>query len=162
MLSVTPEPQKISGANEQGVQPDPVVLDISRYEGGNTCYEGNLNYFRLHASGRLEYDTAAAGSPCGHVERKQAQLSAADVGELVALAEQPDFLTADAEYPAFIFHMDTFTETTIFYSRQDKLKKILVKNPAPTDVKAKTHYPPSLASLLRKVMQIRGELGEQW
>lgn len=84
--------------------------------------EGDILYFRLYESGRLEYDGYPNQDPPKitsrnvQITRKHAQLSEDDVNELISLASQPDFLNAKDEYlPPVRYAVDAvFTQKIVF------------------------------------------------
>ena len=136
---------------------DPVLLDISQRSIGMGARELPLR-FRLYDSGRLEYEVFSKTDPGSTkyvLMRKELQLSAAIVKELIGLAEQPDFLGAPAQYPLLRRMKDSGIVTTVKYTRQGREKKILIKNYDPLHPRAKSYYSASLIRLLERTGELR-------
>jgi hypothetical protein len=147
-------------------KPDKVVLEIITTASGMVYpKEGDLLDMRLYESGRFEYDDYPEQKPPTYfsppITRKESRLNPEDVRNLINLAEQPDFLSAEEKYPGILPHIDDQWVTTIKFTYNGREKIITAVNlwdfryaevdsaPAPymEKLRKKVKYPPSLLKL---------------
>lgn len=88
-------------------KPSPLILEVSSFYGGMSCYEGNLLELRVFADGRAEYEVLNLESPCKMGTKtkptmKSTDLQADELSELESLFNQSDLLDAKKEYAAFV------------------------------------------------------------
>ncbi len=144
---------------------NPVVLEIYTDCRGMTYPRGKVLQFRLYQSGLLEYDKYPAQDQLSYLHlrywfpRTHSYVTPTRVNELIALAEQPDFLGAEREYPAAQSGADSEFRTSISYTRASHEKYLVVVDYYGDDgFGATRRYPPSLLALLRAVSAIQREL----
>jgi hypothetical protein len=147
-------------------EPDKVVLEITTNASGMVYpREGDILDMRLYESGRFEYDDYPNQDPPKItsanviITRKESKLNADSVRELIGLAEQPDFLAADDEYPPIQRGVDSQFRKTILFTHRGRQKKIVVVDYGSDDgiSDAKSRYPASLLQLVRKVYALKAE-----
>jgi hypothetical protein len=137
---------------------NPVVLEIYTDCRGMTYPQGKLLNFRLYQSGRLEYDKypPQEQSPYSHLRywfpRTHSYVTPTQVNELIALAEQPDFLGAEREYPAAQMGADSEFRTSVSFRHAGHEKYVVVVDYYGDDgIGATQRYPQSLLALLSAV-----------
>jgi len=142
--------------------PDSLLFDISVQSfamGRTTKFP---LYFRLYKSGRLEYEVeqksdSATGIAGVVYVKKETQLSASVVEELIRLAEEPDFLNAPGSYASLTPVRDASRSTIIVYSNsaRGREKRIVIRDYNPRHPRAESSYPKSLVKLLGRVSELR-------
>lgn len=144
---------------------NPVVLEISTDCRGMTNPRGEVLDFRLYESGRVESGNYPPQDSYGFnlrywFSRAHSQLSPAEVEELINLAEQPDFLAAQDEYPPLLHGTDSEFRTTIVFNHAGRQKRIVVIDYLGDDgvSGAEARYPQSLLKLLQKVYATKHKL----
>ena len=137
---------------------NPVLLEIYTDCRGMTYPQGKLLNLRLYQSGRLEYDKYPPQEQSRYLHlrywfpRTHSYAAPAQVNELIALAEQPDFLDAEPEYPAAQMGTDSEFRTSISFRHAGHEKNIVVVDYYGDDgIGSMERYPPSLLALLQKV-----------
>jgi len=144
---------------------NPVLLEISTDCRGTTYPRGQVLEFRLYQSGRVEYDKYPPQTDSSSLQlsywfpRKHSYIPAAQVNELIALAEQPDFLGAKHLYPPAQQGTDSEFRTSIFLNHAGHQKNIVVIDYMGDDgVGDEENYPPSLRGLLKRAFEMRRAL----
>jgi hypothetical protein len=137
---------------------NPVLLDIYTDCRGMTYPQGRVVEFRLYQDGRLEYEKYPPQGPWVHLRPRywlpgtHSYLTPSQVSEFIALAEQPDFLGAEPEYPPARRGTDSEFRTSISFRHTGHEKNIVVVDYYGDDgVGSMKRYPPSLIALLRSV-----------
>ena len=142
------------------------MLEIITHASGEVYpKEGDFLAMRLYESGRFEYDSYPPQDPPKvtidnvTITKKEAKLSPEDVKELISLAEQPDFLSAQDKYPSLHQHIDDTWITTIKFTYQGREKKIVAVNfwdirDFPKD---QSKYPPSMVKLLERAYEFKAK-----
>jgi hypothetical protein len=140
---------------------NPVLLEVYTDYQGMTYPQGKVLDIRPYQSGRVEYDVY----PPQHdyvlfrfrywFPRTCRYITPNQVAELVALAEQPDFLAAQDEYPPAINGADSEFRTFITFNRSSLQKNIVLVDyfgdDGYPDIK---NCPTSLLALMKKVRSI--------
>ena len=137
---------------------NPVLLEIYTDCSGMTYPQGKLLNFRLYQSGRLEFDKYPSQEELRYLHlqywfpRTHSYMTRTQVNDLMALAEQSDFLGAEPEYPAAQVGTDSEFRTSISFRHEGHEKYIVVVDYYGDDgIGSMDRYPPSLLALLRKV-----------
>jgi hypothetical protein len=139
---------------------DPVVLSVCYYGTGMTALPRLRLHFRVRKSGVVEYEVNAPrnrqdANSYFRLQLKKARVTTANVAELIALGEQPDFQAAKDEYPVFRIWIDSGLKTTVVFISKGREKKILLNNYHVSDAQNQEHYPASLIRLLERVEELR-------
>lgn len=141
---------------------DAVVLEIVSTTSEMVYPKGDILIMRLYQSGRFEYDDYADNPPNTRnatTVRKENKLKPQDVIELITLAKQPDFLSAEEIYsePRPHSHIDAFVSTKITFNYDGQTKKIEAENF--WDIlffpEARIEYPPSMIKLLERAREMK-------
>jgi hypothetical protein len=156
------------------VKSDEVVLEVVT-TGFGAAYpkEGDILNMRLFESGRFEFDDFPEHNPPhtrnAKVVRKESKLSLEAVKELIALTEQPDFLSANEKYPSWgNHHSDTFWDLSIKFICDEQQKKIEAADfwTMKDTEESKSVYPPSMLKLIERTEQLKakaiGKSFKQW
>jgi len=136
------------------------VLTVCNYEHGMAPPLQPRLYFRLHKSGRIEYEIDPGNSPEVNMEKwklkiKEAKVTANDVDEIIRLGQMEDFQMASSSYPAYQMWDDSSMESTLTFKYEGREKRIVVKNFSLVGEQKKAFYPASLLALLKKVWTLR-------
>jgi hypothetical protein len=152
--SVCTQPEKTDAADE-------IVLTVCNYEHGMAPLMQPRLFFRLHKSGRIEYEVDDAGnSPEVGFENwklkiKEARITANDVDEIIRLGQMEDFQNAAPNYPAYQIWNDSRMESTLVFKYGGREKRIVVNNFSLVGDQKRVTYPTSLFKTLTKVWQLR-------
>lgn len=139
---------------------DEIILTVCHHTKGMAPVPQPRLYFRLHRSGRIEYEVNpeydyATGIVDYRLLLKEAKIDARDVDEIIRLGQAADFQSAAAVYPRYQMWTDSSLEAALTFTFEGRLKKVLVNNFSVQDTLNKTHYPPSLLAMLQKVHDLR-------
>ena len=147
---------------------NPVVLEVTTHGYGMVYPSAEVLEMRVYENGRVEYDVyppqeAAELKIRYWFPMQHSKLTSDEVNELMRLAEQPDFLSAQEQYGAGHQHIDDSWKTTIRFSYRGREKRIVAINfwditDRPED---SSKYPPSMVTLLKKVRALRVKLAGQ-
>lgn len=154
---------------------DQAVLEVTTTAQGSVYpKEGDILQIRLFQNGRFEYDDFPDYNPPQTtsknvvVTKKESYLSQEFTKELINLAEQPDFLSAEEKYDSLHQHIDTNWTTKIIFVNQGRQRTITVVNFWDTQycTEDKSKYPQSMVALLEKVELFKakaiGRFSSQW
>src|SRR3954468_18828238 len=105
-LSQQSKPASVCAQKEAASSDDEIVLTVCNHEHGMAPPLQPRLYFRLHKSGRIEYEVDAGNSPEVSSENwklkiKEAKVTANDVDEIIRLGQMEDFQMAADAYPAY-------------------------------------------------------------
>ena len=112
-------------------------------------YQGKWLYFRLHRSGRVEYETLMESGASHELRpvKYEMQLKPRDRTEILRLIEDPGFLDAREYYKKVWPSVDASFITTIISSHK-QVKHIALEN-FYSDLK--NSYPEALVTLMRMI-----------
>jgi hypothetical protein len=152
--STCTEPQQVSASDDE------IVLTVCNHTYGMAPLAQPRLYFRLHKSGRVEYEVEAESDYLtGVVDNKlsigESKIDASDVAEIIRLGRTADFQNAAAVYPRYEIWDDSSLESTLIFKYQGREKRIVVNNFSPDGARKKAHYPPSLLAMLERVWKLR-------
>lgn len=139
---------------------DEIILTVCHHTKGMAAIPQPRLYFRLHRSGRIEYEVNpefdyVTGIVDHRLLMKEAKIDARDVEEIIRLGQAADFQTAAPVYPRYQMWTDSSLEATLTFTFAGREKRVLVNNFSIQDTLNKTHYPPSLLAMLQKVHDLR-------
>src|ERR1043165_6523235 len=151
--SVCAQPQKDDAADE-------IVLTVCNYEHGMAPPLQPRLFFRLHKSGRIEYEIDAGNSSQVSLENwklkiKEARITANDVDEIIRLGQMEDFQMAAPSYPVYQIWDDSRMESTLVFKYEGREKRIVVNNFSLVGDQKRVTYPASLLKLLKKIWELR-------
>src|SRR3954471_2788663 len=159
-LSQQSKPASVCSQQEIATPDDEIVLTVCNYEHGMAPPLQPRLFFRLHKSGRIEYEVDAGNSSEVSFENwklkiKEAKVTAQDVDEIIRLGRMEDFQNASSSYPAYQTWDDSSMESTLTFKYEGREKKIVVTNFSLVGEQKKVRYPDSLLALLKKVWTLR-------
>src|SRR5689334_24480509 len=98
-LSQQTKPASVCSQPQQTDAADEIVLTVCNYEHGMAPLMQPRLFFRLHKSGRIEYEVDAGNSSKVSFENwklkiKEARITATDVDEIIRLGQMEDFQRA--------------------------------------------------------------------
>lgn len=133
----------------QDAPADTVLLEIVHELRGMVPYRGKWLHFRLHQSGRVEYETLTESQENRELRpvRHETQLNSKDQREILRLIEARDFLGAREYYKELWPAVDTLLITTISSSQKRK-KRIILTN---FYSGARGYYPEAVVTLMRTI-----------
>src|SRR3954462_4532197 len=99
VLALSQQSKSVCTQKEVAASGDEIVLTVCNHEHGMAPPLQPRLYFRLHKSGRIEYEVDAGNSPEVSSENwklkiKQAKVTAKDVDEIIRLGQMEDFQAA--------------------------------------------------------------------
>src|SRR5947199_683977 len=159
-LSQQSKSASVCTQTEAATSDDEIVLTVCNYTHGMAPPLQPRLYFRLHKSGRIEYEVDAGNSPEVSFENwklkiKEAKVTANDVDEIIHLGQMEDFQAAAPSYPAYQMWDDSSMESTLVFKYEGREKRIVVNNFSIHDEQNAAHYPASLLAMLKKVWTLR-------
>ncbi len=159
-LGLSQQSKSVCTQKEVASADDEIVLTVCNHERGMAPPLQPRLYFRLHRSGRIEYEVDA-GARSGisfenqRLSIKEAWVTAHDVDEIIGLGQAEDFQTAAPVFPVFQPWDDSSLESTLVFKYGGREKRIVVNNFSTYDKQNAAHYPASLLALLKKVWELR-------
>ncbi len=147
-------------------KPDEIILEIVSTTSDMVYPKGDILIMRLYRSGRFEYDDYPNYNPPttrnATTTKKEAELNSEDVVELIKLANQPDFLSAEKHYPELRpnTHIDAFVSTKIKFNNEKQTKFIEAENfwDILSYPEARAKYPPSMIKLLERAKEMKAKV----
>jgi hypothetical protein len=152
----------------------PILEVVTSASGAAYPKEGDILQMRLFPDGRFEYDDFPDYDPPRFtsrnvvVTRKENILPSFEVDELIALAENVDFLSASERYQSLRRHTDTVWITKVTFKHGNVQKSIALENFWDTQItpELKDRYPNSLVQLLEQIEVLKakaiGRQSYQW
>jgi hypothetical protein len=138
---------------------DPIILEVRNAEGRMI---GNIREYvrlRVYLSGRIEGDGyTKAGLKSGERERRDAVLDDERFTRLKMLLSQSALMDLRDKYPPYVTYQDTWEDSSISFGLE-RVKRIALTNPDPTEPENIANYPPALLNLLVEVDGITKQFG---
>ena len=128
----------------------PVLFAITGNGKGAVSVAGKRVIFRLHHDGRVEYDRPHRFER--RFRRRQYQIGAGEIQEIMELAERQEFLTLAEHYPhrSGMRRCYAVTDLVIEYKNESLKKRIRI-----SDYQGgRAAYPTALSEMLGKVFEI--------
>jgi hypothetical protein len=160
VLALSQQSRSICTQEEVASSGDEIVLTVCNHERGMAPLLQPRLYFRLHRSGRIEYEVMSSSESESDIENpklsmKEAKITAGDVDEIIRLGQMEDFQAAAPTYPAYQMWDDSSMESALVFKYQGREKRIVVKNFSLYGDQHNGNYPASLLAMLRKVWELR-------
>jgi hypothetical protein len=159
-LSQQSKPASVCTQKEAASSGDEIVLTVCNYEHGMAPLLQPRLYFRLHKSGRIEYEVDAGATEEISFENqklsiKEAKVMANEVDEIIRLGQMEDFQAAAPSHPAYQIWNDSSMESTLVFKYKGREKRIVVRNFSLVGEQKNVRYPASLLKMLKKVWTLR-------
>ena len=139
----------IRPVSSQTTQPQQPVLEFVLISCSFNC---NRSQTRVYREGgyfleAVEGEKAKSGKTRHVTIKAEKKLEAAEVAELIAWAEDREFLEAQEEYAKIV--IDSPSHITVFYRTAEREKKIRVANYHAMNAEAKAKIPSPVMKLIR-------------